>query len=57
MGTENSQNEAPWGRVGRKTKDNNNTNNSTNVKYAYNQLNCMYTNADSLMNKFIEFKE
>ena len=57
MGTENSQNEAPRGRVGRKSKDNNKTNNSTNVKYAYNQLNCMYTNADSLMNKFIEFKE
>ena len=52
MGTENSRNETPRGRVGRKTKDNNKTNNSTNV-----QLNCMYTNADSLMNKFIEFKE
>ena len=31
MGTENSQNETPRGRVGRKTKDNNKTNNSTNV--------------------------
>ena len=57
MGTKNSQNETPRVRVGRKTKDNNKTNNSTNMKYAYNQLNCMYTNADSIMNKFIEFKE
>ena len=61
MGTENSQNEAPRGRVGRKTNDNNKKqgtiNNSAHVKYANNQLNCMYTNADSLMNKFIEFKE
>ena len=61
MGTENSHNEAPRGRVERKTNDNNKKqgtiNNSAHVKYASNQLNCMYTNADSLMNKFIEFKE
>ena len=57
MGTENSQNEAPRRRVGRQTNDKNKKqgtiNNSTHVKYANNQLNCMYTNADSLMNKFI----
>ena len=61
MGTEKSQNEAPRGRVDRKTNDNNKKqgtiNNSAHVKYAYHSLKCMYTNADSLMNKFIEFKE
>ena len=52
MGTENSQNEAPRGRVGRKINDNNKKQGTI-----INQLNCMYTNADSLMNKIIEFKE
>ena len=45
MGTENSQNEAPRGRVERETNDNNKKqgtiNNSAHVKYANNQLNCM----------------